>query len=659
MRRHAGLGNLAVLNDELMLELIGHLSGKDLGCLAVASKSLYCFATAEDTWKALVLQVRHETTPMHRAAPLCVSRHGTHARAHPRVCERVCARLDALAVRAVPLQEYEGRFVWAGSWKHTYAAMHAARAAAASLGEGTPAAATAAAAGGAAGGRAAAGGAAGGSGSGGGAGDKSEAGGKSEEVNLELDLTTRKRTRGSIRLGSGNGGSGSAPKRAATASARGGKGATTGHPRALQVDGFYSDLLYQPWHCYTVDLAPDWLATDNVDRRSGLSVQQFVDQYERPNRPMIVTDAASRWRARERWDDEYLAAAFSKCDVIAGNYEMPYETYRAYCGRNTDEMPLYLFDKGFARKAPHLADDYDVPEFAREDLFSVLGEDGRPDYRWLIKGPKRSGSSFHVDPNSTSAWNAVVSGSKKWIMYPPSVVPPGVHPSPDGADVATPLSLTEWFLNFYEEAQEGKVKPLECVVRAGEVLFIPRGWWHMAMNLEDGVAVTQNFVSRENLPHVLRFLRDGDEATISGCPSSVRGALHERFVGALKRTKPEVYEEYEAAQRVKRSRVEADNRLAQLFKSEAAVASAGTQAAGGGAGAAGAQAMDVVGDEAGAGAGSAAAAPPPPLAATTSFSFNFDGAGGSSEIETPTGRAAAPKTQEGGGGGGFSFSFKL
>jgi hypothetical protein len=51
----------------------------------------------------------------------------------------------------------------------------------------------------------------------------------------------------------------------------------------------------------------------------------------------------------------------------------------------------------------------------------------------------------------------VITGQKKWILYPPHVEPPGVHASPDGADVATPLSLVEWFMNFYEEAQEGKV----------------------------------------------------------------------------------------------------------------------------------------------------------------------------------------------------------
>lgn len=49
-----------------------------------------------------------------------------------------------------------------------------------------------------------------------------------------------------------------------------------------------------------------------------------------------------------------------------------------------------------------------------------------------------------------------------------------------------------------------KVRPLECLVSAGEVVFVPMGWWHCVLNLEWSVAITQNFVSRVNLPDVIR-----------------------------------------------------------------------------------------------------------------------------------------------------------
>ena len=59
----------------------------------------------------------------------------------------------------------------------------------------------------------------------------------------------------------------------------------------MAVQGFYSDLLYQPWFCATTDLQDEWLERDTIPRRpaAGLTLAQFRSEYEVPNRPVIIT----------------------------------------------------------------------------------------------------------------------------------------------------------------------------------------------------------------------------------------------------------------------------------------------------------------------------------------------------------------------------------
>lgn len=39
-------------------------------------------------------------------------------------------------------------------------------------------------------------------------------------------------------------------------------------------------------------------------------------------------------------------------------------------------------------------------------------------------------------------------------------------------------------------------------------MFVPHGYWHMVVNLDESIALTHNYVSTSNLSDCLRFLRD-------------------------------------------------------------------------------------------------------------------------------------------------------
>lgn len=214
---------------------------------------------------------------------------------------------------------------------------------------------------------------------------------------------------------------------------------------------------------------------------------------------------------------------------------------------NKDESPLYLFDRKFAEKmgikvGQQEGAAYWRPECFGPDLFEVLGDE-RPAHRWLIIGPERSGSTFHKDPNATSAWNAVIQGSKYWIMFPPTAQVPGVYVSHDNSEVTSPLSIAEWLLTFHEEARRAP-GCIEGICETGEILHVPSGWWHLVVNLENGIALTQNFVpqspSLNLLSEVLSFLRDKADQ-VSGFKDEIKDPFG-LFTERMKDKYPDVLE---------------------------------------------------------------------------------------------------------------------
>jgi ribosomal protein L16 Arg81 hydroxylase len=89
-------------------------------------------------------------------------------------------------------------------------------------------------------------------------------------------------------------------------------------------------------------------------------------------------------------------------------------------------------------------------------------------------------------------------------------------------------------LNFYEQIKSKNIKSvaLECICEEGELLFVPNRWWHSVINLEDSIAITQNFVNEQNLPNVIDFIKNKREL-VSGYSGDKD--LYEDFIECLDR----------------------------------------------------------------------------------------------------------------------------
>ena len=96
--------------------------------------------------------------------------------------------------------------------------------------------------------------------------------------------------------------------------------------------------------------------------------------------------------------------------------------YRRYLQTEAklDDSPLYVFDSAFGERAPQMLGDYAVPPYFREDLLGLVGK-RRPPFRWIILGPRFSGSGIHIDPLGTSAWNMLMCGRKRWVLFTPDL----------------------------------------------------------------------------------------------------------------------------------------------------------------------------------------------------------------------------------------------
>lgn len=267
-----------------------------------------------------------------------------------------------------------------------------------------------------------------------------------------------------------------------------------------------------------------------LDARS-LATEDFWECYEGNSTPCVVDKIpfVEDWKARHLWTlealekDEDLRSRLYKCgeDDDGRSIKIKLKHFLRYLHTNRDDSPLYIFDTAFDedKLAKRILRDYQVPIYFRHDLFNYVSESRRAPYRWFLVGPERSGTTVHIDPLATSAWNTLLCGQKRWVIFPPhlpkSIVKGKGLIGRDEDDEAIhyfTVILPRIRQRARERAEEDVYRNFACyefTQQAGETVFVPTGWWHAVLNLTHTVGVTQNFCSPRNFEAVWCQTRSG------------------------------------------------------------------------------------------------------------------------------------------------------
>ncbi|KAI9327183.1 hypothetical protein DFJ73DRAFT_601050, partial [Zopfochytrium polystomum] len=291
---------------------------------------------------------------------------------------------------------------------------------------------------------------------------------------------------------------------------------------------------------------------DHIERIScrTCSKVEFIERFEAPGLPVVITEALDDWPAATNWHPEKLLLRFHSEKFKIGEDDdgeivyMQFADFMRYsllssCPNpdpakpvglaTADDSPLYIFDGNFGdrsrsstandieaarqkRKERQMLKDYNIPKYFIDDLFQYTGS-RRPPHRWVVIGSARSGTGIHIDPLGTSAWNALLFGHKRWALFPPHIPKWQVTlPNLPDSEASTWFGLVYPALNAESTRCPAtgmllaeRLGMVEILQRPGEVVFVPGGWHHVVINLDFTVAVTQNFCSTTNFESV--FLR--------------------------------------------------------------------------------------------------------------------------------------------------------
>jgi hypothetical protein len=239
-----------------------------------------------------------------------------------------------------------------------------------------------------------------------------------------------------------------------------------------------------------------------VERRSGLSVAEFVERYRDPRRPLVITDAARDWPLYGHATPDYFRDRYGEhvVRVRGRDYRLRelIDLLEASSVANPGPYPCkFEIAKTFRELLPEVTPRfaYSLPDrqangCVPQRLFAAVNN-----LEIFFGGPGGEFPYLHYDVLRLHAWITQLHGDKEFTLYAPGQE----HLLYVNPDMPWQSSIRDHHHPDYERYPLFRqARCRKVVVRAGETLFLPCGWWHTARSLNLTISVAFDQLGADN-----------------------------------------------------------------------------------------------------------------------------------------------------------------
>lgn len=235
---------------------------------------------------------------------------------------------------------------------------------------------------------------------------------------------------------------------------------------------------------------------EEVPRVGNISKETFLNNYFRPQKPVVMEGAIENWPAHTKWNLDYMReVAGSKVvplyddrpvDHRDGFNEpharMQMSEYIDLLKREPTRYRIFLWN--ILKEVPELQKDFEYPDFGLR-LMKTLP--------MLFFGGRDSYTFMHYDIDLANIFHFHFEGQKEVILFP-QTENKFLYKVPHSLIVHESIDFSAPDLKAWPALK--RVKGFRTSLGHGDVLYMPEGYWHYMRYLTPGFSMSLRAIPR-------------------------------------------------------------------------------------------------------------------------------------------------------------------